>query len=278
MKDYIFGLALGFLDYFKFVKTMESLKKRFIILQFMIVTLILYLPLFYSVVKIAPYELYFRLYSISFDTELKLSDFGIDLEMLKRNEENVLNPSEDTPGILLRNTLTEAELDALGEELIEEDASRQEIWFCFTKEYIIIKAGNNKLAVLSDYYTNERVMSVTFGTLFNDIAVNNQYYTALLIPALGMVLAVLMVLQLFFYLMLSLMLGTYRMTSSKLSFGLRFKLLIMVSGVPALISMLIGFVIPAVHIIIFELAAIAFSMFVSKKYDKKEKELFLCEE
>lgn len=271
LKDYIFSVALGFGDFYQFVKKVENLKKRFSVLQFIFITFILYLPLFYSIIKIDPNELYSRLYSISFDTDLKLDDLGVEL---LNYEEYTVVPTDLIPGILVKNELSEEELNSLESDALEA----HEIWFCFTKEYIIILANNNRLAISSDAFSIDRIMSNTIGTLFNDVAVNNQYYTSLLMPVLLMLFIVLIVLQLFFYIMLTVLLGTYRMNSKKFSFLLRFKLLLIASSAPALISTLIGFVIPALHIIIFELVVIMFVMFISRKYDKKEKELFLCED
>ncbi|WP_041703598.1 hypothetical protein [Lachnoclostridium phytofermentans] len=267
MREFIFACTLGFGDFFKFVKTAGRLKRQFLVLQFLLITLILYLPLFYSIIIAEPYELYSRLYSISFQTDISLKDLGISLESL--DDEIVIAPKEDMPGVWIKKSFENSELNSL---------SKKETWFCFSNDYVLIHAGSSQLVVFMEGYSRERASNMGFGTVFNDVSVNNGYYTSLLFPILALLFVTLVILQMFFYLVLTVLLKAYRMTSSPMSFWLRFRILLMASASPALLSMLIGFAVPALHIIIFELLSILLCVFISTKYDKKEKELFLCEE
>ncbi|MDR2477563.1 MAG: hypothetical protein LBD18_07250, partial [Treponema sp.] len=91
---------------------------------------------------------------------------------------------------------------------------------------------------------------------FNAAMYGNGYGRRVLIPLLLISLGVIVILQAVFYLSAAGLLGLQRITRSRLSFRERISLFIMGSTLPAAFSLIIGIWLPAVHLIVFYLAAI----------------------
>ena len=128
------------------------------------------------------------------------------------------------------------------------------------------------LSAPSEYFGPEE-LSKSFGEVFSMIAVYNLYITQFLLPMLLIAFGVLIVLQLFFYLVFAAFFGLYRLSSTKFVFRENFKIVIMSSLFPALICTAVGFIMPAVHIMFFQMINILMLFYFSKKYDKTVKEL-----
>jgi len=284
MREYVEALALYRGDFYKFVEAAKRMKKSFLLLQFIMISLILFLPLFYSVARLEPYELYSRMYGISIDSEVNLGVLGgiileggnirgepsTDIGNSYDNSERIRRePTEDVPGILVNTHFGEGELDGL---------DKAELWFCFSDDVVAICNNGNIITLPMSAYGDVELGERRLVDIFNDVAINNNYFGSLLIPALGLILLVLMALQIVFYLILNVVFGTFRMVSSRMSFFEKMSVLLLSSTPMAVVSMLVGFAIPTFHIIVFELAAISFAVYISKKYDKREREVLLCEE
>ena len=112
-----------------------------------------------------------------------------------------------------------------------------------------------------------------FEELFGMIAVYNRYITDILFPLAGACLLVLIVLQAFFYLVSAVFLKVFRLASDPFSFAERFKIVVMSSLPLALICCVLGFYLPAFHIILFQMINQMLLFYFSRRYDKKEKEL-----
>jgi len=121
-------------------------------------------------------------------------------------------------------------------------------------------------------------LTLTFGEIFSMLAVYNMYIPQFLLPMLMIALFVFFVLQVLFYIVFAAFLGLFRLNSTRFPFRENVKIVIMSSLLPAVACTALGFLLPVVHIILFQMANILLLFFLSKRYDRKEKEILLREE
>jgi len=195
---------------------------------------ILFLPLFYVIVRTQPYELYSRVYSADFE-----------LVTMEQHLTEAFNP------------------DTI-------DTTRPAI---YVFNDVLVYADPLLLLSAPMEFFGQDEMALPYYELFNMLAVYNLYIPQFLFPMLAIAFGVTIVLQFFFYLVFALFLGLYRMASTKFPFRENLKIVIMSSLFPALLCAFIGFLLPAVHIILFQLANILVLFYFSKQFDKREKEM-----
>ena len=99
---------------------------------------------------------------------------------------------------------------------------------------------------------------------FNLLMYQNAYGRRIVLPILAMAFALVLILQLVFYLLAALGLGLQRLTLSYLSFRDRVGLLLFSSTGAAFLAAIFGLWLPAVHIVVFYLAVIAIGFRRSK--------------
>jgi hypothetical protein len=91
---------------------------------------------------------------------------------------------------------------------------------------------------------------------FNFYMLENGYGRRILLPLLGMAAALVVILQLAFYLFAAVCMGLQRMVSIALPFWDRIAFLLFLSTLPAGLSLLFGLFLPTVHLIVFYFAVI----------------------
>ena len=200
-------------------------KRRYVILHFMFVFCLLFIPIFKMVVRTQPAELYTRMFSLNFD----------DAVVLYQSHE-IFMP--------------------------EKINQNEPVIYVFA-DFIVYADSNIVLTAPSEFFNELN----NFGIVFSMIAMYNMYITSFLFPLLGIAFFVLFVLQLFFYLVSALFLRLFRMASSKIGFGSRVKIVILSSTFPALLSAAVGFFLPAVHVILFQMLNLLLLYFLSKRVD-----------
>jgi len=238
-KEYIYTAALCIGKPYPFINFAIGIKRRYAILHFMLVLCLLFIPILTLVVRTQPDQLYTRMFSQSFEDAV-----------VKHH-----NPEQFSPEII---------------------AGDRPVIYVFD-DFVIYADPNIILSVPSEFFTSGDLIR-PFGEVFSMIAVYNMYIPHLLLPMLMIAFLILLVLQLLFYLMSATFLGIFRLASSRFVFGERIKIAIMSSLFPALISAAVGFFLPAVHIILFQMINLVILFSFSKRYDKREKELLLSEE
>ncbi|MDR3144803.1 MAG: hypothetical protein LBU21_00845, partial [Treponema sp.] len=107
-------------------------------------------------------------------------------------------------------------------------------------------------------------------TDFDLLMYRSGYGLRILLPLLLLAFGVVAILQLVFYLTAAFFLGLRRMTSSRFSFKDRLGLFIMASTLPVIGAAIFGIWLPTVHIIVFYLALIPLTFWVSRAYDRAE--------
>ncbi|MCL1819158.1 MAG: hypothetical protein FWG36_00720 [Oscillospiraceae bacterium] len=142
-------------------------------------------------------------------------------------------------------------------------------------DFVVYADSNMVLSAPSEFFDE---LPHPFGEVFSMIAVYNMYIPQFLLPLLMIAFFILLVLQLFFYLISAAFLGVARLASTRFTFGGRVKTVIMSSLFPALLCAGIGFILPTVHIVLFQMLNLLLLFYLSKKYDRKERELLLSEE
>ncbi|MDR1910137.1 MAG: hypothetical protein LBQ35_09525 [Spirochaetaceae bacterium] len=91
---------------------------------------------------------------------------------------------------------------------------------------------------------------------FNLFMLQNGYGRRILLPLLGMAFALVVLLQAVFFLSAGFCLGLKRMVSVQIPFGERAAFLLFLSTLPAGLCLLLGLVLPTVHLIVFFLSVI----------------------
>jgi hypothetical protein len=159
--------------------------------------------------------------------------------------------------------------------MLEKIENMSPVIYVFNDQ-IVYADPNFIMLAPSELFGNEE-LSRSFGEVFSMIAVYNMYIPQFLIPIVMIAFAILLVLQLFFYLLSAVFLGISRLASTRFTFVERLKIVIMSSLFPGLLCTAVGFFLPAVHIILFQMLNLVLLFSLSKRYDKKEKELFSME-
>jgi hypothetical protein len=105
---------------------------------------------------------------------------------------------------------------------------------------------------------------------FNLTMYGNGFGVRTMLPMLAFVFFLILILQIFFYIMAAFFLGLSRMTASALSFRDRFAVLILSSTLPAIAAALFGLWMPTVHFIVFYLTEIILVFAISRAYDAEQ--------
>lgn len=221
---------------YTFFESARNLPAKFVLLHFMLLFALLTLPVFYVLVSTAPYDVYQRVFSMSFEDASIIMREGLDF-----------SPEHMAGG---------------GEPVI----------YVFD-DVLVFFSTHMSLYAPADFF-DAGVVSYTFHQIFNVIAMYNRYMTELFMPMVLLVNFIMLVLQLFFFLVTSVFLGVFRVRSSIMfSFGERFKISVMCSLPVAVLCMLVAFVAPIVHVILFQALNLMVVFWISKQYDLREKEM-----
>jgi len=218
----------------RFIDSARNMKLQYVVIHFIAIFAMIVVPVFLTVVTTRPYEMYHRVVN-------RLDGAGIHMHQGINLAPDYLDAA-DKPGILVFD------------------------------DYIVFVDTNLALSIPADLFGTD-AMPYTFNELFTVIAVYNLYITSLLIPMLLLSMVIMFVLHLFFYAVTAYFLGAFRIRSTYFGFGERLKISIMGSLPVAAICAAVGFFIPIVHVILFQMVNLLVLFHLSKRYDTKEKEM-----
>ena len=238
-KDYLYAAALCLGKPHPFISLAVRIKWRYAILHFMLIVSLLFVPIFVLVVRTQPDQLYERMFSQN-----------LEGAVIERHDTESFSP--------------------------EKISSFRPVIYAFG-DLVVYADPNIVLSAPSELF-GDGELSRPFREVFGMIAVYNMYIPQFLLPMLAIAFLILLILQLFFCLVSAAALGAFRMASTRFDFGEKAKIAVMSSLLPALTGAAVGLVLPAVHIILYQMVNLLLLFFLSKRYDKKERELLLSEE
>lgn len=218
---------------FAFVISAQRMKWRYVLQQFLIVLCLLSLPLFAAIIRLQPAQLYERIFSVQLNGKIV----------------------QDTCAQSFSGDLPEAGAPTI---------------YVF-QDYVVYQDGKIVLTAPTGLIFPENEPR-TFPEVFGMLAVYNGYIPQLLMPMLAGVCLLLGVLQLLFLLLAASALGVYRMASTRLPFGCRIKISILSSAAPTAVCLVLGFLIPGVHIILYQVLCLLVLFVTSKRFDAAEKQ------
>lgn len=220
-----------------FFKLAVSIKKRYVFFHFIVISCLLSIPIFVLLISAQPDQLYQRMFPVSMEHAV-IEYYDTEYGM----------PQEIADG-----------------------------WFgVYVFDDLVIYADSNIVLSAPREFFISGELSRPIGEIFSMIAVYNMYIPHFLLPLIIVALVILFVLQLFFYLFSAAFLGLSRLASTRFGYGKRAKIVVMGSLIPALICVAVGFFLPAVHIVLFQIINLLLMFHLSKRYDKDEREHLLA--
>jgi len=237
--NYLHTAALSLGKLYTFIVSSIHMKRRYVILHFMLVFCLLFIPIFTLIVRTQPSELYMRVFSQDFE----------NATVVYHNQEYFS---------------------------LEKLTDAQPMVHVFD-DFVVYADTNIVLSAPSKFFVSGE-LSQPFGEVFGMIAVYNLYIPHFLLPMILIAFVVLLAIQTFFYLISAAFLGLSRLASTNFSFNERVKIVIMSSLFPALLCTAVGFVIPAVHIALFQMVNLLLLFYISKRFDKTERDFLLSED
>ncbi|MEG2404353.1 MAG: hypothetical protein RSC01_05475 [Oscillospiraceae bacterium] len=235
-KEYLKASSLCFGKAYDFFNLAVCIKWRYIFFHFMLILCLLFIPLFVSSIKTQPDQLYERMLSLSFDNA------NINYCKNEKFSSETINNNSNTIFVFKDYT-------------VYSDAS------------FLLSAPTNLV------FDSEQEYS--FREAFSRIAMYNMYIPQVLLPVLLIAFFITFILQLFFYLISAIAIGVFRLTATRFEFSKKVKIVILSSLFPALLSMILGLFLPAVHIVVFQLLNLLLIFFLFRKSDKKHQEELL---
>ena len=217
-----------------FIDSAKQKSTRYVLAYFVLVLTMLFLPVFWVLIHTQPYEMYQRVFSLNFQEA--------EIKMLL-----------ETPFFV-------------------EPIMYDQVAIYVFNDYLAFSDGS-LLMLAPVHFFNIAEMHYSFEELFSKIAMYNLYIPHLLVPMLLLSFFVLFVLHLFFSIVTAYFLGVLRLHAIKFEFGERLKIIILCSVPVASICTIIGFFIPIVHIIFFQMINLIVIFWLLKKYDEREKKL-----
>ena len=233
-KQYLLTSVLHFGKPVKFIESAVNMKWRYVILHFMFIFTLLFIPVFSLMVRTYPHELYQRLYSVDFSSSSFIDHsnelFAVDF--------------------ILDNTTA--------------------IYFFNDK---IVYADHSLLLTMPVEFIDSDNLYYSFDDYFNMISVYNLYVAQFLLPFISLAMLVVLIIHIFFISVLTVFLGFFRLGTHRFTYGERTKIIIMSSLPICIISTIAGFLIPAVHIILFQILNLILVFYLSRRYDFTQRRL-----
>lgn len=236
MADYLNTALLCKGKFYTFFESARSLNVKYVFLHFMLLFGLLALPVFYVLVNTQPHEMYQRVFSMAFEDARILIHDGV-----------LFSPEHITE---------------------EVDPA------IYVFDDVLVFYSSHLSLYAPAIFFDTVVMPFNFEGLFDVIAMYNRYITELFMPMVLLVTFIMLVLNLFFFIVTAVFLGMFRTASSIMfTFGERFKMAVMSSLPAAVLCMVVAFFAPIVHIVLFQAINLMVVFWISKQYDLREKEM-----
>lgn len=233
-KNILFSILQCVKKSYYFISYVKNMKWRYIGCQFFLTLCLCYIPLVVFIIRTQPAEMYERLFSEDFSAA-----------SIYRLED--LNFSED--------------------RLVQGKTA-----IYFFRDSIVYNDQRITLSIPQSSYPLAKT-EYSFNEIFGIIAVYNEYITRILLPILVSFFLIVGILHIIFFIFVAGGINTFRATSTGFSFGTAFKIAVMASLKPAIVSAFLGLIIPVVHLVVFQIIEILLVFRCLKRYDKEERKL-----
>lgn len=236
------------------------------LLCFFSVQILLFIPTAYSMLKTAPYEMYARIHGgPAMDGFANVGEWNVSVgetadgfvSFIRIEEDTWLSTepeaSENTTGI--STSVYAVHLSPQNDGLPGEDEPADYV-FGITPAYAYYRDANAELVIPVEQIPAWVFKEKDLNELFNYLALNNQYFTRVLLPLILFMLLVYMIGQIVFYWAIAWLFGLMRKVSTYMTFRERFVVCVYAS-LPALpFGLLFGFIAPVMNIFAFELVVL----------------------
>jgi len=219
---------------YSFIESARAMKGRYVLIHFIFILALLFMPVFVIVIRTQPHEMYQRVFSLNF------GEAGFEMR-------------QDT---------------GFAPEHLQADITAIYVF----EDLVVFHDASMTLYAPSGFFDIE-TMPYSFEEMFSMIAMYNMYIPHLLIPMIMFSMFVVLVLKGFFYIVTAYFLGAFRAASTYFGFGERFKIAVMSSLPVAIVCVVVGFLVPVVHIILFQMLNLLVLFYIAKRYDNKDKEM-----
>ncbi len=235
--------------------------------------LIMILPSIIGVIVASPAEMYGRYYNFLFDEALVELNNYVDYEDLKiviqENEEGYVENIE----ILEENKLGYEAIEIVVSDITEISEESTEVFvekptFFITKNNIGYSDQNRVMWLPKEYFFASTFYEMNFTEVFEKIFLYNGYFTTYLPMIIFLIIAILTVIIFFSYVSMGIAFNFY-LKKFKLSKKEVYKLLILASIVPAIISFFIGLLLPTIHIFLCQMM-IVYNMHTTIKMEERK--------
>jgi len=219
---------------YSFIESARWMRVRYVLIHFLFIFGLLFIPVFIIIVQTQPYEMYQRVMGLRFEGA-----------MLVLHQDTSFAP-----------------------EYLQGDITAIYVF----DDIVVFSDGGTNLYAPSAFF-DISTMPYAFEEMFSMIAMYNMYIPHLLVPMILLSMFVVLVLKLFFYVVTAYFLGAFSATSEPFGFGERLKIAIMSSLPVALVCVIFGFFVPVVHIILFQMLNLLVLFYLAKRYDFKDSEM-----
>jgi len=136
--------------------------------------------------------------------------------------------------------------------------------FEIVDDYVVYRHGDTVLAAPFEYFPQSDFDRGDYNEIFDRLALLNNYYRDMLLPVMLLISIMLAMMLVTTSGMLAGVMGLGRKLDHALSFGTRLRVFAVCAWLPAIPSMLVGFIIPIFHVFIYQLVLIYLAWRVQK--------------
>jgi len=230
---------------------------------------LLILPIMILILRSPPHELFGRYYGVDFsifegfapeehDIAIQSDDAGFITSVRVGPDADGLVVVTPGGGVLALFKNIE-DMEGLPEEAGGKPVfgiSDEFFFFADKGTQLLTPVGSLPRTVLDEWNVRE---------LFNYLALNNSWFSRFMFPAMLLVVAIAIFMVLGFYLIIAAIFGMTRIMSHKMPMGKRVRALMVCSYPSAILSCLVGFIMPVMHLFVFQLLLIFIAFGVSKR-------------
>lgn len=270
MKKYVMLLIMYKFNARLFIENAVKTKWSIALIHFIFVIMIIFLPIFILIVKTQPYELFPRAYGVdtisSIDTvhaEIDFSQYGISIHSQNGYVTNVEVYNDKAVEFNVGNSIV-----AFSNNINIDNISVTKQNKFYISGDIIVYANQDKCLITSvNNISTETMQALDIKEMFNIISIANNYFSEFMVSVLMFLLVIVIALQIIFIPTIAYLTGYSRLKFVTIPFLHRLKIVIFSLTLPAVASCIIGFLLPIIHLFLFQAITVGMVIFIFKKYD-----------
>jgi len=248
-------------------KQAEEGKRGRVAGAFLLSFILLVIPVVVFVMRTPPHELFGRYYGVDFGVFAGFSPAANGVEV-HPDGDGFIADVRVASGARIVHTPGGGKV-ALGNDPEDIALPTDEPCLGITDEYIFYAGQGTRLLIPSTQLPYA-VLDGGDGVwdaqeLFDDLALYNNWFARFAFPAALLVSMIAVLMLLAFHLIIAAIFGLTRIMSHKMPMGKRMRVLMVCSYPPAVLCCLLGFLLPMMHLFIFELLLIFVALGVSKR-------------